>query len=312
MDLTAHAVVLATRNRPTDVERTLRSVARAEGSNTLRVVLVDGSDPDKAQTNQRVLRSISSLHVDYHPFPGDPAASRQCNYGVEVLPASIRVVHFIDDDVEVHPRYFVHLAQTLRDHPEAGGVAGQVHEPERPSPPVPTWARRFFLLDGLTPGAVLPSGHVVPLRDTGQVAPVQWISGCACAYRRSVFERHRFDSDAVGRSPRLEDLDFSYRVGQTWPLLFQPKAVLDHYPSSANRRELSNYATERIICRYWFVRKNLYGPMHIAAFWWATLGQTLALAASSSPNKWMLLRGHLRGIRRVRTRSHPLLRHLRS
>jgi len=144
MDLSAHAVVLATRNRPTDVERTLRSVARAEGSNTLRVVLVDGSDPDKAQANQQVLRSISSLHVDYHPFPGDPAASRQRNYGVEVLPASIRVVHFIDDDVEVHPQYFTHLADTLP----------------------PAQIRRLFLLDGTTPGVVLPSGHTVPLRDS--------------------------------------------------------------------------------------------------------------------------------------------------
>lgn len=312
MDLSAHAVVLATRNRPTDVERTLRSVARAEGSNTLRIVLVDGSDPDKAQANQRVLRSTSSLHVDYHPFPGDPAASRQRNYGVEVLPASIRVVHFIDDDVEVRPQYFTHLADTLHSHPQAGGVAGQVHEPERPPPPAPTWARRFFLLDGLTPGAVLPSGHVVPLRDTGQVAPVRWMPGGACAYRRSVFDTYRFDPHAVGPAPRIEDLDFSYRVGQSWPLLFQPSAVLNHYPSPVNRSDLNHYATERLAWRYWFVRKNLYGPMHIAAFWWATLGQTLALAASSSPNKWMLLRGHLRGIRRVRTRSHPLLRHLRS
>ena len=306
--LDAHALVLATRNRPTDVARTLRSVARTEEAEALHIVLVDGSDADEARANQHVLRDVPALHLDYHAFPGDPAASRQRNYGVAVLPPSTRVVHFLDDDVEVHPQYFVHLADALRQHPKAGGVAGCVCEPERPPPPAPSWIRRFFLLDSRTPGAVLPSGRTTPLRRTGsQVVPVQWMPGGACAYRREVFATHQFDAEAEGPSPRIEDLDFSYRVGASWPLLFQPQARLNHYPSPVNRARLNTYATERLAWRAWFVQKNLPGPVHTAAFWWATLGEALAMAASSHSNKWRLLRGHLRGIQRICTRSHPLL-----
>ncbi|PEN08887.1 hypothetical protein CRI93_03835 [Longimonas halophila] len=306
--LDIHALVLATRNRPADVARTLRSVACAEGAEALHIVLVDGSDPNEARATQRVVDDVPELHVDYHTFPGDPAASRQRNYGVAVLPPSMRVVHFLDDDVKVHPQYFVHLADALRQHPKAGGVAGRVCEPERPPPPDMSWIRRFFLLDGDTPGTVLSSGRTTPLHRAGRVAPVQWMPGGACAYRRAVFNTHRFDAEAEGPSPRIEDLDFSYRVGQSWPLLVQPKARLNHYPSSVNRARADTYATERLAWRAWFVQKNLPGPVHTAAFWWATLGEALAMAASSHPDKWRHLRGHLRGIQHVCARSHPLLR----
>jgi GT2 family glycosyltransferase len=123
-----------------------------------------------------------------------------------------------------------------------------------------------------------------------------------------VFDTHRFDPEVEGRSPRLEDLDFSYRVGRIWKLLAEPRAQLIHRTSRANRRNVADFAAEAVPRRYWFVEKNIRHPLRKPAFWWAMLGRMLALLASPNPEKEEVLRGHLRGLRDVWRRHHPLSR----
>lgn len=303
------AVVIATRNRPEDLKRTLRSIEQASQSDELLVVVVDASDLPQAFSNQQYIEAHTSLHIQYHSFPGSPAGTRQRNYGVDLLPSSVVIVHFIDDDVEVHPDYFRHLATTLHNHPEAGGVGGYITETTSNTSNRPAWIRRLFLIESPQIGAVLPSGHVSRCRceETHDVYPVDWLSTCASSYRRDVFDDYQFDPAAEGPSPRLEDLDFSYRVSQSWNLLFQPRAELTHYPSSVNRRPAQQRAAERIARRYWFVEKTIRHPLRKPAFWWATFGQALAILTSSKDHKWDALRGHLQGIRTVLMRDHPLL-----
>ena len=302
------AVVIATRNRPVDLKRTLRSIEQAAHSDKLLIVIIDASDASQAESNRRFIASNLTLHVLYCPFSGRPAGTRQRNYGIDQLPSSVRIVHFVDDDVEVHPEYFHHLTAALRKHPDAGGVGGRILESSTVESARSSWIGRFFLLGSTSAGSVLPSGHVSYLNEANRPQSVQWLSSCASSYRREVFNAHRFDSAVEGPSPRLEDLDFSYRVHQSWPLLFEPKAQLTHYRSSVNRRSAREWWAEATARRYWFVEKNIRHPLRKPAFWWATLGQALALIASSEPEKWDALRGHLEGIRTILRRAHPLLR----
>lgn len=308
----SEAVVLCTRNRPAELARTLRSVAAQAGADRRWVLVVDGSDPDDAARTACMVGEWrgKGLPFHYHPFPGSPAGTRQRNAGIDLLPRSVEIVHFIDDDVTLQPGYFDHLAEALRCHSRLAGVGGLVTTPDDSSlrPPV-RYVHRLFLLRTDQPSRVLPSGQTTPAWPTreGDIQPAEWLSTCASSYRRRVFRRHRFDPKAAGPSPRLEDLDFSFRVAQDAPLAVTPDARCVHHVSERNRRNTPATTQERLVRRYWFVEKNLNHPSNRLAFWWSVVGQFVALVLSSNPDSGAALQGLRRGIRQVWTRDHPLL-----
>ena len=305
----SEAVIICTRNRPADLARALHSIAVAAAEpSALLILIVDASDEDATQANREMVSRMEELNVQYNAFHGSPSGTRQRNDGLDQLLPSVEIIHFIDDDVVVLPGYFRHLAQTLRRHPEAGGVGGLIIEADSSQPVRPHWMHRLFVLSSIQSGRILPSGHTTTIHPERGLQRVEWLSSCASSYRREVFETHRFDSSVEGRSPRLEDLDFSYRVGQLWHLLADPCAQLIHHPSAANRRKTEDFAAESLPRRYWFVEKNIRHPLRKPAFWWATFGQLLAAATSQKSTKWSVFRGLCAGIRTIWHRDHPLLR----
>jgi len=308
----SEAVVICTRNRPADLARTLESVAGQRGAQDRPVVVVDGSDPSAAERTARVVQNGSDdgWPFHYHRFSGRPAATRQRNAGVDLLPDSVEVVHFIDDDVTLRPGYFAALRRALHRHPPLLGVGGVVaREGDSPRPPV-HWSHRLFLLRTAQPSRVLPSGQKMPAWPTGdgELQPAEWLSTCASSYRAEVFTEHRFDPAVEGPSPRLEDLDFSVRVAQDGPLAVVPDARCVHRVAAENRRDTAAATRERLVRRYWFVEKNMDRLGNRLAFWWSVVGQLVALVASAKPDSGAALRGHLEGIRQVWMRAHPLLR----
>lgn len=305
------AVVICTCDRPRDLHRTLASIADQENAAELLVVVVDASEPSKQRENQDAATSFPTLDVRHMAYTGQPAGTRQRNFGIEHLPPSVEFVHFIDDDVTVLPGYFRRLADVLRTHPEIGGVGGRILEPNRPEPSSrPPWLKRLFLLTSDVPGRVLPSGHTSSAQfcpPFSHLLPTQWLSTCASTYRRAVFAQYRFDPAVEGPSPRLEDLDFSYRISRCWPLFVDSEARLIHHRSPLHRHNAERTACESVVRRYWFIEKNIAHPLRKAAFWWAFAGQVLAASTSDKPKAHAWRRGLLRGACTLLTRSHPLL-----
>ena len=312
----AHAIVICTRNRPDDVVRVLRSIAQQEEAPAHLVLLVDASDAEAATRNAEAVRATedttTGLGVRHHLFAGTPSLARQRNAGLDLLPPSVRIVHFLDDDVTLQPGYLRHLSAVFDEGPEVVGAGGRLVEPHRAGTTRRRTHRltRLFLLDGATPGRVLPSGSTTAGQLADRDAPflTQWLGGC-CAYRRSIFAHVRFDPALDGYSLD-EDLDFSYRAGQHGVLYVEPRAVLVHHASPVNRAAAGAMMRDALIHRYWFVRKNLGTPLHEAAFWWAVVGRLLALLTTSHPDRRQLVHGLLAGARSVLTRAHPLLQAL--
>lgn len=309
---TFEAVIVCTRNRSGELGETLKSMAAQSGGQNRPVIVVDGSDRDEAERTARVVRvwQDQGLPFFYHQYSGAPAGTRQRNAGVDLLPDSVEVIHFIDDDVALRPGYFETILGALRRHPSLLGVGGVILESgEGSSGPPVHWAERFFLLRSDQPSRVLPSGQTTAAWSTGErkVQPADWLSTCASSYRAEVFETHRFDSTVEGPSPRLEDLDFSFRVAQDGPLAVVAEARCVHRVSPRNRRDTAATTRERLVRRYWFVEKNMDHLSNRLAFWWSALGQLIALVVSSNPDSQEALQGHLRGLRQVWNRTHPLL-----
>lgn len=296
----AEAVIICTRNRPDDLSRTLQSVVTQAGAADRSVLIVDASDPPVPQTNEATVEKLGTPRWTYLSYDARPSASRQRNYGIAHLPPGVKVVHFLDDDVDLHPNYFRVLARALHAHEEVGGVGGLTYE-DALSQLSPSLFHRRFLLEG-PPGDVLPSGHVTsPQRLSHSADPpdvpiaTSFLSGCSSSYSREVLRHTQFDP-SLERHSFLEDLDFSYRVSQSYNLQVVPEASLHHHLSPQNRASVAQQAEEKIRHRYWFVCKHDLSTM---AFWWSVLGQFLARILSSHPQANASLRGLLRGIGRV-------------
>ena len=308
------AVVICTRNRPTELARTLESVAEQSGAVDRLVIVVDGSDRDDAERTADVVQNWrdEKLPFRYHRYSGTPAGTRQRNAGIDLLPESVNVVHFIDDDVTLQAGYFDALCGALHQHPSLLGVGGIIVESKGSSPrPSVYWGHRLFLLRTDQPSRVLPSGRTTiawPLPDRA-LQPAEWLATGGSSYRISVFDEHHFDPSVEGPSPRLEDLDFSFRVAQDGPLAVVPDAQCIHRGTARNPRGIAATTQERIVRRYWFIEKNLDHPSNRLAFWWSVVGQFVALVLSSNTDSDAALQGLLRGIRQVWTRDHPLLHH---
>jgi GT2 family glycosyltransferase len=274
------------------------------------VIVVDASEPDVFLQNQQTTASFTAGPLQHHCYEGAPSAAAQRNQGLQLLPDDTEVVFFLDDDITLLSECLRNLAVALEMQPQWGGVgAVELTAPDAPLlPHAPSVWKRLFLIDAARPGRVLSSGHVSLYNALPHDAPAlstQWLSTCCCAYRRSVLDTIRFD-EALGGA-LLEDRDLSYRVATRWSLAVIPSARFVHHRSPINRKTARQFAYQRAVQRYWFVAKNIDHPLRKLAFWWATLGQAIAMLASARSEKRMALRGHLRGVRDILTRNHPLL-----
>lgn len=231
------------------------------------------------------------------------AASR--NLGVQH--ATGEIILFLDDDVLLEPEYSAAIldlfaedaAQTL------GGVTGALRVEYAPG--VERFLR-FFGMDGRRPGALLPSGFGVLVREGRLSAPgpVEWLSGCNMAYRRAVFAEFHFDQ-RLGSYGWGEDRDFSVRVGRKWRLLATPHARLVHLKAQTGRishRRLGFMETNYL---YRFFAWNMpKRPRNWLALGWAMVGvilRNLLLAGSSTRRAAALeqLRGNLEGLAAICT-----------
>jgi GT2 family glycosyltransferase len=309
----SEAVVICTRNRPRELERTLRSITSILSSSDILLGVVDASDAEATEYNRRLLKSVDTLSSAHWRYTNEPSLARQRNYALNQLPSSIEFVHFVDDDVTVQPGYFEALSEVLRTHQDVGGVGGVILEKRSsPSSPVRTRFKQLFFLSHPQVGQVLPSGCTTsaqhPFSTSGSgLRPTEWLSGCSSTYRRALLEETRFDDSLTGYA-MLEDLDLSYRMSQVSRLVVQPRARLHHRRSTQNRFDVEQYNFTQTVHRRWFVEKHGEGVTPSLAYWWSVVGRIIALVTSSREGRYDALRGFLRGVRTVLHRDHDLLR----
>lgn len=230
---------------------------------------MDSSDDER---NQEAIEQASAGplgdRVDW--MRTEPGLPRQRNLGVASI--SEGIVHFIDDDSIVEPRYFDAIMRVFSTDPHGlvGGVGGVI---TNLPPHAPGRLLRAFQLDSASHGVVLPSGRNVLVFSASSPLDVDWLSGSSMSYRREVFDEFRFDESLAGWALG-EDVDFSYRVRQRYRLVVTPDARTEHRQSDLERWQRDRVIRTELLHRYVRVRSGV-GKYSTAAFWWSALGQVV-------------------------------------
>ena len=270
--------VVCTRNRPHDIDRFLRTYIGIADAPPL--LIVDSSDDAATEATVSALTTGSGFSSIRH-VRSLPGLTRQRMHGVSLLGRDTDLVHFLDDDTVLESDYFQQIEDCFEADNRVLGACGCITN-------MPAyacrWPHRLFLLAGLTPGAVLPSGvglRQFPVADqSGQnVTRVGWLPGCCMSYRCSVFERVSFDTRMEGYCLG-EDLDFSFRVGRSGRLVAVRGARLEHLCSPVNRLDALALDRDALIFRYRWVSEMRGNGLLLSAFWWSLTG--LAIGSASA------------------------------
>jgi GT2 family glycosyltransferase len=252
----APAIIICTLNRPRELQACLRSVQ----SQTLQpafVIIVDSSDPEIFSANADAIRSLAERSsVEVRQLHAKRGLASQRNAGIEAVRVEgIDWVQFVDDDVELCPDYLAAVNEHFADR-QVVGVEGIDRNQTATS-------RGVFrvIYPRLRSGSCLSkTGHNWFPQAT-IACSVDWLSGCAPAYRRSVLEGVAFDERRTGVG-HGEDVDFSFRASQLGTLVYEPAAGYVHRPSSLNRALGANLALDVVVHRRTLSHdfKNSFGP----------------------------------------------------
>lgn len=261
-------VIIATKDRPDDLRRMLRSV-RDQTVVPDQVIIVDAS----SQWDQSLADEFAALNIR-HLRHWPPSAAAQRNAGLAAVDLRIHLIAFMDDDIVLEPDAIQKMLEFWdRASPRVGGAAFNWLNPS-PRPLVwlkkMTWMSRLGLYPA-EPGGVAPSGWQAATGTVTQNTRVNWLPSGASVWRREVFRDGGFDPYFEGYS-YLEDLDFSYSVGQRYELFIVADAGFRHYPAKAGRIGKFEFGRIEVANRLYLVRK------HHLSQWRCMLGIGIRLA----------------------------------
>ena len=278
----ASCFIIATRNRPESLLRTVRSLLD-QTVLPAELCIVDSSGSPQARDEIEKLCGAAAVALEYvHPAP--PGLTVQRNIGVDHTTGD--PVFLIDDDVAMEPN--VHeevLAEYERWGPELGGVCGTAAHPRNPGRLTILW-RRLFGIGGWWPeasGRMRAGFFVEGVATSHEVRRLEYFNGWFMSFRREVFEHERFDENLAGYAFK-EDIDFSYRVARRGYVLVQtPRARIDHLRTDSAR--LSPFEIERmhVANQFYLHRKNMPQTLkYKAALWWGMAGLMLLHTAKAA------------------------------
>jgi GT2 family glycosyltransferase len=263
--------VIATRNRPDDLVRTVKSLVE-QTVLPAELCIVDSSDDAPARPQIEALCAEAGIALDYH-HPAPRGLTIQRNIGVDRTQGD--PVFFIDDDVWLAPDCHEQvLAEYERWGDELGGVRATPLRPARPSRLTIAY-RKLFGIGGWWPensGRVRAGFYAEGISEAAGVRKVEYFNGWFMSYRRKVFEHERFDEALAGYAYK-EDIDFSYRVSRRFVLVQTPRARCDHLKSPSARMNSHHLQRMNLANQFYLHRKLMPQDLrHRAALWWALVG----------------------------------------
>jgi glycosyltransferase involved in cell wall biosynthesis len=275
------AVVIATRNRPLALRRTLESLAR-QSAQPAELVVVDASED--ASTRRLCLEeSIPGLSsaISWHAAASAGAAGQR-NQGVRIC--SKPVIGFIDDDILFEPMCLARLWRALHSDGCLGGVNAMITN-QRYSAPGRISRFVFRLMAGRPEssyaGRVLgPAVNLLPedRDDLPEVVPMEWLNTTCTLYRREAMPDPPFPDHFTGYS-LMEDLTLSLTVGKSWKLANARTARIYHDSQPGTHKSDPAALAEMQLVNRHYVMTKVLGRNRLADYLKLILFETFSVAS---------------------------------
>lgn len=246
------AFIVATKDRPLELRNLLESL-KAQSRKPDQIIVIDSSKKSRHQ----IPEEFPELTIFYkHFFP--PSATKQRNVGILEVSKNIELIGFLDDDIEFEPDALEKmLALWDISAADVGGISFNMgNHPDLDFGRLKLSAPSKYLgLYTKDKGAVLKSGFHTMIGFAANDISVQWLPSGAVVWRKEVLEKYKFDEWFDGYS-YLEDLDFSYKVGNEYKLMVCAAARYYHYPPETGRGTPFAFGKREVINRIYFVKKH--------------------------------------------------------
>ena len=300
MDRPRLSIIVPTLNRRADLLEFTETLTRQTVLPHELIVVDAGQVPDMEAAMLEVLDG-SGIELIYRR--SEAGTSLQRNIAMDLMTGDY--IFMFDDDILLEPDYIERSLEVFQTpaEPAVGCVLGTFTSPSRPR----GWQQRWFHLFGMThsvdgeEAAIHPGGGVRWLIEPSQTVRVPVASGGRTAYRAESIREERFDEFLPGYT-LAEDVEFSYRVAQSWTILQSPDCRLFHKRSPNSRVDYGDRVSRLIYSRYYFFQKHLpKDPRHTGAWAWSNLGIValyMGVAAGRRGERMGVLRGIARGYKR--------------
>lgn len=231
-------VVIATRNRPFELQRVIAALAK-QSLIPNQVVVCDSSDEQyQIQVRQMVKSTVLNIQL---VETNHQSLTIQKNLALNLILESVSLcfIQILDDDTTPDIDHLRNLSNFLIQNPDVIGVSGVT---------IPLWtpnSRNGFIslvlricgLDSKHNGIVTAAGVGIPVHTgSSTVQRSEWIFGCSM-WRTEIFDLNRYCSDFLGSS-LCEDVEFSTRAAKVGKLFVVPTAHLYHSSAAEGRPDL--------------------------------------------------------------------------
>lgn len=296
------AVIIATRDRPKDLQMCIESIFQ-QSLLPEELIVVDSSMPKNRNQNREYLKlfnnksvSLLLLETDRHSLP------YQRNLGIER--ATGEFVFFFDDDVVLLEGFFEEMIGVFVQYERTVMGLGGVAVNDMPTSFLNQIARIIFL-----PGSAY-SKYAQGVQRSGfgyrksagceRLQSVQALTGYCMGYRIEVLRHFQFDENLKGYA-LCEDLEFSYRVSEKYPLYRLVNAKIIHQKSPVNRLDNENLKKMFIQNSHYIFKKHFSSNrLNFIFFSWALFGRFCVLSVKSILNRdFSGLRGFFGGIKEI-------------
>ena len=233
-----HAFAIPTRNRPKEILDVLHSLSELTGAKEIVIAIAENSDSDDNYMSlQSSLETFESSFSRVILIKSSVGSSVARNSLINEL--STDLITFIDDDIELPRNYAISMDNLFFEVPQLVGSSPYImalHENEIEGSPSSMRSSRFN-----SPGRVNEWG-INTWFDHKPAAnmSVNWLPGCAMTVRLKSLRQIRFDENLQNGPAKGyalgEDVDFSYRLGQTGLMLLNRELQITHKLSEINRK----------------------------------------------------------------------------
>lgn len=302
--LPSASVIIPTKNRPDDLERTV-STLLGQSSLPQELIIIDQSaDEESHRGVERQFRQAppgvrEGLQLRYRIDASITGGAEARNRAMDIASGEVWV--FLDDDVILEPDFLEELLRAYDGVPELTGVSGVITNYSPPKLWVQLWNivfRRGPFHDERQPiyWSAERLRHAPPI-------PVSRFGGGLMSFRASAVKHLRFDENLRGVSEG-EDVDFCCRLPAGSRLVICPRARLAHMMSPQGRAN-DHWLNRMVLGTHFLYRKNWRrGVINRLWFLWLNLGcGLLATAASARRGSLEPWRDLLAGMAEARNRA---------